>query len=153
MNDKMSDELKPCPFCGRNDITMSPYTEKISHSTFVKCEHCKTAWTPVDVFNTRPIEDALIARPESDHLALVGDLAARDAELVQAKIHITELMDAQHEEVNQFNMGHDAFFAGEPSDAAPYFDVDYDVWLCGWAWAKFLREESTLKPAAPKESE
>jgi hypothetical protein len=71
----MSDELKACPFCGCTDITFSPYTEKITHSTFVKCEHCRTGWMPVNIWNTRPLEDALQARVDTLQKRLV-ELAA-----------------------------------------------------------------------------
>jgi hypothetical protein len=77
-----------------------------------------------------------------EHYSLKGDVNALTDEVGKAHDHITELMDAQHEEVKQFNAGHDAFFAGVSNDDAPKFDVDYDVWTCGWAWGKFLKDEA-----------
>ena len=54
----MSEELRPCPFCGVNEWK---YQSHFSGTTIYQCEKCGTIveeW----VINTRPIEDALNAR-------------------------------------------------------------------------------------------
>ena len=50
----MSEELKPCPFCGE-PVVFNKFAEK------VVCEDCG-ATIYSDYWNTRPIEDALNAR-------------------------------------------------------------------------------------------
>lgn len=55
----MSDELKACPFCGKEATTLED-----DGITFVQCgyDECPSlAWLTVEEWNTRPIEDALRA--------------------------------------------------------------------------------------------
>lgn len=49
-------ELKPCPFCGE---TVAP---RLTSYGYIWCDNgCKTAFNTTDeIFNTRPIEDALL---------------------------------------------------------------------------------------------
>ena len=86
----MSEELKPCPFCGKDEANFT--TDKWGNY-YVECEYCGAQTNPYDdkeivieEWQTRPIED---------------DLIARIAELSQAVGLITTLkptmvMDADH---------------------------------------------------------
>jgi hypothetical protein len=77
MEDEMSEELRPCPFCGGKAITSTFFdwddleymafevndSESIDGEVTCENEHCINGWylSPKD-WNTRPIEDALNAR-------------------------------------------------------------------------------------------
>ena len=56
-------EIKPCPFCGSTDIKLH---DEISHAVW--CQECFAEMPSIDIesavelWNTRPIEDALNAR-------------------------------------------------------------------------------------------
>ena len=54
----MSEELRPCPFCGVNEWQ---YHAHFSGASVFQCEKCG-AIVDECVLNTRPIEDALTAR-------------------------------------------------------------------------------------------
>ncbi len=67
----MSEELRPCPFCGGTKIC----TEKGINLNY--CDNC-SAESNVEHWNTRPIEDALNARIAElealvDELVNIGD--------------------------------------------------------------------------------
>ena len=73
----MSEELKPCPFCGGmpkvNDWTLKGITDKRCFCDNEKCPVYLSKTIAIDDWNTRPIEDALNARiaeleAESDQL-------------------------------------------------------------------------------------
>ena len=75
----MSDELKPCPFCGG---VPNSSTERVGHSTwltFVKCETCAFDMQ-MSKWNTRPIEDAL--RTELEAAREAADVLLRHVEIV-----------------------------------------------------------------------
>lgn len=48
------------------------------------------------------------------------------------------------EEANEFNAGHDAFMEGLSANDEPS-TIEHDMWLPGFAWAKYLEEN---KPCA-----
>ena len=62
----MSEELKPCPFCGGmpkvNDWTLKGITDKRCFCDNEKCPVYLSKTIAIDNWNTRPIEDALNAR-------------------------------------------------------------------------------------------
>ena len=62
----MSEELKPCPFCGGmpkvNDWTLKGITDKRCFCDNEKCPVYLSKTIAIDDWNTRPIEDALNAR-------------------------------------------------------------------------------------------
>lgn len=63
----MSDELKPCPFCGATaKVTYLDYKNGTTDARMVRCSSsgdCSTLEEhPASVWNTRPIEDTLRAR-------------------------------------------------------------------------------------------
>ena len=63
-------ELKPCPFCGGNNLTI----ERLMYVVF--CNDCGAEMSgnaPLGNWNTRPIEDALNAR--------IAELEAENAKL------------------------------------------------------------------------
>ena len=65
----MSDELKPCPFCGGDP---SASTERVGNSTwltFVRCGPCAFDMQ-MSKWNRRPIEDALRAELEEAREAI-----------------------------------------------------------------------------------
>jgi len=66
----MSEELKPCPFCGE-PVEFNKFAEK------VVCEDCG-ATIYSDYWNTRPIEDALNARI-AELEGKIDQLTAHDA--------------------------------------------------------------------------
>ena len=77
-------ELKPCPFCGRNKYLETQY-EKGDHSVY--CNYCGATGSfrvgdnsELDLWNTRPIEDALRAENERLKKALeeIADGDRRD---------------------------------------------------------------------------
>ena len=61
----MSEELKPCPFCGNN--VHQEYVKGIhvtESGTFITCDSCNRCYVRatgngIEVWNTRPIEDKL----------------------------------------------------------------------------------------------
>ena len=56
----MSDELKPCPFCGGTKLVSYPvWEDRFRH--VVDCQGCGTRVKSA-LWNTRPIEDQLRAR-------------------------------------------------------------------------------------------
>ena len=79
----MSDELKPCPFCGNQSIEMADretnsgvwFRYPVCYFCGVSCEYAKR-------WNTRPLEDALRA-----------ELAAKDAEIARLKEEVATLED------------------------------------------------------------
>lgn len=52
---------------------------------------------------------------------------------------LVELEGAIAEEVDEFNAGHDACLEGQPAENEPS-TVVHDMWLPGYAWAKYLEE-------------
>ena len=71
----MSEELRPCPFCGGTKIC----TEKGINLNY--CDNC-SAESNVEHWNTRPIEDALNAR-----------IAELEKDLSNKEIEYTDLWD------------------------------------------------------------
>jgi len=72
----MSEELRPCPFCGGTKIC----TEKGINLNY--CDNC-SAESNVEHWNTRPIEDELRARiaeleAEIDQLTVHSDIERQD---------------------------------------------------------------------------
>ena len=65
----MSEELRPCPFCGGTKIC----TEKGINLNY--CDNC-SAESNIEHWNIRPIEDALNAR--------IAELEGKLAELIEA---------------------------------------------------------------------
>lgn len=60
----MTDELKPCSFCGGVPVVMTMYSGG-GLSKFVACLNCHSGTSlSIVEWNTRPIEDALRARIE-----------------------------------------------------------------------------------------
>lgn len=67
----MSEELKPCPFCGNKDVILSDY-RLVGNDTCWKitCLHCRLVMSGankqllLNLWNTRPAEDALKAEVE-----------------------------------------------------------------------------------------
>jgi hypothetical protein len=64
----MSDELKPCPFCGTKLLTI----QTMEDPRWVKCEHCGTGWMGL-FWQRRPIEDALRARIQALEAEVVSE--------------------------------------------------------------------------------
>jgi hypothetical protein len=63
----MSDELKPCPFCGRemDTVLRTPYGRPSYRVLVCRTDGCTAQnvyFDCNDTWNTRPIEDALRAR-------------------------------------------------------------------------------------------
>jgi Lar family restriction alleviation protein len=66
----MSEELKACPFCGKDaGVLQSGIVQNLKFEHYVKCSNCgclgpnkRVEERVCDVWNTRPIEDALTAR-------------------------------------------------------------------------------------------
>ena len=81
----MSDELKPCPFCGgrKIDQTLNP-----------QCESCGAKVATVAQWDFRPIEDALRRALEHERQCernpMVNELAEKDAEIERLRDAITE---------------------------------------------------------------
>jgi len=60
------DELKACPFCGSSNTTLDYYEISCPQElgTIVVCNDCGASAKSIVDWNTRPIEDALLARAE-----------------------------------------------------------------------------------------
>lgn len=76
----MTDELKPCPFCGKSELHIEKSIDVI---------YCKTCGAEMDMergdWNTRPIEDALQSQLAArdaliERLVEAGEKACRDYE-------------------------------------------------------------------------
>ena len=79
-------ELKPCPFCGKEN-TVAGSTERMILGWWYACEDCfenRKGGVHEDRWNTRPIEDALNAR--------IAELEAENAKL-RAKLDAGETVD------------------------------------------------------------
>lgn len=73
----MSDELKPCPFCGK-EMTMNNFFSCDGYPQACGCwEKTTSGDASLSVWNTRPIEDAL--------QACIDALEAENAELKEAQ--------------------------------------------------------------------
>ena len=75
----MSEELRPCPFCEINDWQ---YHAHFSGATIRQCGGCGTI-IDESIINTRPIEDALIARiaeleAENERFTVHSDIEWQD---------------------------------------------------------------------------
>lgn len=60
----MTNELKPCPFCGSSPLVLPGHTGDLARCSNVGC--AARGIVPIEVWNTRPIEDEL--RAEIAHL-------------------------------------------------------------------------------------
>lgn len=73
----MSEELRPCPFCGEmpkvHDWKLKGITDKRCFCDNENCPVYLSKTIAIDDWNTRPIEDALTAR--------IAELEAENAEL------------------------------------------------------------------------
>jgi len=74
-------ELKPCPFCGSSNTTLDYYEISCPQElgTIVVCNDCGASAKSIVDWNTRPIEDVLIAERDQaremvDWLIAIGDL-------------------------------------------------------------------------------
>jgi len=136
----MTDELKPCPFCGNPFEITNAESGNRKEYFIVKHEYdnCPLlmdgengeVWLDksrlVEMLNTRPIEDALRA-----------ELAAN--------------LNKYNAEVDQFNDGYDAGEKGglDPFADQPDYDPDYDSWRNGYQAGSYDRLTAEL--AALKE--
>ena len=75
------DELKACPFCGSSNTTLDYYEISCPQElgTIVVCNDCGASAKSIVDWNTRPIEDVLIAERDQaremvDWLIAIGDL-------------------------------------------------------------------------------
>jgi len=86
-------ELKPCPFCGKEN-TVAGSTERMILGWWYACEDCfenRKGGVYEDRWNTRPIEDALNARIAEleafvDQLIEVGQMIAECSEYESGRI-------------------------------------------------------------------
>lgn len=87
----MSEELKPCPFCG-GDAGKSWNGNTVL--TEARCRECGTKWMPVDVWNTRAESPELIAaRAEVERLTTTVDTLAK---------HLRAVTDSRHDMERNF---------------------------------------------------
>lgn len=100
----MSEELKPCPFCG-ND---APREGKISGAVW--CEDCHSVGNDQDRWNTRPAEDALAAK--------VKELEARLKDCETALIGMVEQYCRVSDSFTERECSHD--FMHGPEEAFDY---------------------------------
>ncbi len=71
---------------------------------------------------------------EGQYRALLRKLAEVEAELAKT-------IEYYNEEVRQFNLGHDAAYAGASNDDVPQFEIDTDQWRIGWVWGMWVKGE------------
>jgi hypothetical protein len=90
---EMSDELKPCPFCGEKAeirvkqwIDGEGYPDKL---VWVECPDCGDTHRP-DNWNTRPIEDALRAELETAYF--------EKAEFQESNTRLREALGRAHQQ-------------------------------------------------------
>jgi hypothetical protein len=91
---------------------------------------------------TLPYSKYAINALDRDMPWMLGQMRRLMAELQQTRDELDELKKANAEEIVQFNAGYDAGYAYS-KEPEPHYDPDYDVWLCGYAWGKYCREENT----------
>jgi Lar family restriction alleviation protein len=119
----MTDELKPCPFCGEDAAIVQHFIKGVANhlNYFGRCSACtirtrdrKTKEGAMADWNCRPIESAL-----------------------EAQVKYLELFKMNSDEaVNQFNAGFEAYGKGMGEFDYPAYEQDHDEWRIGWAWAK-----------------
>ncbi len=99
--DEMTDELKPCPFCGKiPDKCRVSIPFDVMHSA-AKIAQCQCgAWLNISRWNARPIEDALNARIAE----LEIQLAEHDAIIIAAEnvIEYTTIEDIPMDEFERW---------------------------------------------------
>ena len=95
----MSEELKPCPFCGGmpkvNDWTLKGITDKRCFCDNEKCPVYLSKTIAIDGWNTRPIEDALNARiaeleAESERFTVHSDIERQDDKWIPVSERLPE---------------------------------------------------------------
>ena len=122
----MSEELRPCPFCGGTNIC----TEKSINLNY--CDSC-SAEANIEHWNTRPIEDALQSRIAE----LEKDLSNKEIEYTDLwddalalQARIAEL-EAENEKINYFfrRLRMFCIFAhwDNPNTEAEFYNVDAEI--------------------------
>ena len=86
----MSEELKACPFCGSEDITIESFGEQRITACCSTCE-CNTGYMrdnleAIESWNTRPIEDAL--RAELELSRKIADEAIKQNEILTEELNV-----------------------------------------------------------------
>jgi len=137
-------ELKPCPFCGCENISIKVGVYRNGDTSIVECEDCnggiETPDDAVAIWNSRPVEDELRAEIEKLESALVDmmklginrvkDLRAENDAL---KAALRELRESQYRKhYAHFNLTCNGCQALYGEDCAPD---------CPWAAAGKLLEE------------
>jgi hypothetical protein len=107
----MSEELRPCPFCGGKTVTSTFFdwedleymaievndSESIDGEVTCENERCINGWyLPPEAWNTRPIEDALharIAELEAEKCVLVDQQREVKNHLIDKNLHIDSLYE------------------------------------------------------------
>ncbi len=93
----MTDELKPCPFCGSNNGVVLDSPE------YVACIVCGFEGVAIQDYNRRPIEDEL--RAERD--AAVARVAELEARLKSAEHEVHEILLAALSGDNESYLSYD----------------------------------------------
>jgi hypothetical protein len=140
----MSDELKPCPFCGVNNWQYQAYFY-FSGTTVYKCGECGTIadWSTI---NARPIEDALnkrIAELEAqleEHEVIAANTgiltSQRELEAAQRWIPVSEKLPETYKPVLTVDMSEatqipvPAFYNPDTKCWSTHFE--YDLWVTHW---------------------
>lgn len=81
----MSDNLKPCPFCGGPASAFRLHSWTVPS---VRCQNSCTDETDIEEWNTRPVEDALRARAEAAEARAAQ--AQADARLMLAELYYAD---------------------------------------------------------------
>lgn len=122
----MTDELKLCPFCGQP----ARFLESILNRGGVSCSnHECISWirTTPEIWNARPVEDAL--RAENERLREVEDKALEQSEYIQTHGLTEYELALKDAEIKQLRAENDRLRAA--LEAVEYADMESRCPWCG----------------------
>lgn len=94
----MTQELKPCPFCGGTDVSVCDSTT----TRTAKCRSC-VVYIAIEKWNSRPIEDALLAE-----IACLRDIINPEDVLARLLANVARLKEILQRAIDDYRALEDA---------------------------------------------